>query len=93
MCPCRACAEAWARGGKEAEIDEREKWETRERKKIQDSIDALSEIKRRAEEKMKKETEEKGNWLSELCQLCHCVHDVLLKTNRRFILQGNFYFS
>ncbi|XP_017596357.1 PREDICTED: dynein assembly factor 1, axonemal isoform X3 [Corvus brachyrhynchos] len=47
----RACAEAWAAGGLEAEKAEREKWETRERKKIQDSIDALAAIRQRAEEK------------------------------------------
>ncbi|NXE86695.1 DAAF1 factor, partial [Menura novaehollandiae] len=47
----RACAEAWAAGGPEAEKAEREKWETRERKKIQDSIDALAAIRQKAEEK------------------------------------------
>ncbi|NWT01786.1 DAAF1 factor, partial [Mionectes macconnelli] len=46
----RACAEAWAVGGLEAEKAEREKWETRERKKIQDSIDALAAIRQKAEE-------------------------------------------
>ncbi|XP_010209281.1 PREDICTED: dynein assembly factor 1, axonemal [Tinamus guttatus] len=47
----RACAEAWAIGGLEAEKAEREKWETRERKKIQDSVNALARIRRKAEEK------------------------------------------
>ncbi|XP_049660165.1 dynein axonemal assembly factor 1 [Accipiter gentilis] len=47
----RACAEAWAIGGLEAEKAEREKWETRERKKIQDSIDALAAVRQKAEEK------------------------------------------
>ncbi|KAM4017579.1 dynein axonemal assembly factor 1 [Anomaloglossus baeobatrachus] len=57
----RACAEAWARGGREAEMEERERWETRERKKIQDSIDALSEVRRRAEErKRRKDVEQEG---------------------------------
>ncbi|NWY24846.1 DAAF1 factor, partial [Pheucticus melanocephalus] len=51
----RACAEAWAVGGLEAEKAEREKWETRERKKIQDSIDALAAIRQRAQEKRKQE--------------------------------------
>ncbi|NWS17725.1 DAAF1 factor, partial [Pachyramphus minor] len=46
----RACAEAWAVGGLEAEKAEREKWETRERQKIQDSIDALAAIRQKAEE-------------------------------------------
>ncbi|CAM9446471.1 unnamed protein product [Bubo scandiacus] len=47
----RACAEAWAVGGLEAEKAEREKWETRERRKIQDSVDALAAIRQKAEEK------------------------------------------
>uniref|UniRef100_A0A8C3KK05 Dynein axonemal assembly factor 1 n=1 Tax=Calidris pygmaea TaxID=425635 RepID=A0A8C3KK05_9CHAR len=47
----RACAEAWAVGGLEAEKAEREKWETRERKKIEDSINALATIRQKAEEK------------------------------------------
>ncbi|XP_043937880.1 dynein axonemal assembly factor 1 isoform X2 [Protopterus annectens] len=47
----RACTEAWTKGGIEAEREEREKWETKERRKIQDSIDALAEIRRKAEEK------------------------------------------
>ncbi|NXN91540.1 DAAF1 factor, partial [Rhinopomastus cyanomelas] len=47
----RACTEAWAVGGLEAERIEREKWETRERKKIQDSVDALAAIRKKAEEK------------------------------------------
>ncbi|NWY01728.1 DAAF1 factor, partial [Nothoprocta ornata] len=47
----RACAEAWAIGGLEAEKAEREKWETRERKKIEDSVNALARIRRKAEEK------------------------------------------
>ncbi|XP_050760136.1 dynein axonemal assembly factor 1 [Gymnogyps californianus] len=50
----RACAEAWAVGGLEAEKAEREKWETRERKKIQDSIDALASIRQKAEEKKRR---------------------------------------
>ncbi|XP_053935061.1 dynein axonemal assembly factor 1 [Cuculus canorus] len=57
----RACAEAWAAGGLEAEKAERKKWETRERKKIQDSIDALVAIRQKAEdEKRQKYMEERG---------------------------------
>ncbi|KAM9374290.1 dynein axonemal assembly factor 1 [Phaethornis superciliosus] len=57
----RACAEAWAVGGNEAEKAEREKWETKERKKIQDSINALAAIRRKAEEnKRQKYMEESG---------------------------------
>ncbi|XP_066439942.1 dynein axonemal assembly factor 1 isoform X2 [Eleutherodactylus coqui] len=54
----RACAEAWARGGRDAEDEERERWETKERKKIQDGINALSEIRRQAEERKEMETGE-----------------------------------
>ncbi|NXY49180.1 DAAF1 factor, partial [Ceuthmochares aereus] len=54
----RACAEAWAIGGLEAEKAEREKWETRERKKIQDSIDALAAIKQKAEEEKRQKYKE-----------------------------------
>ncbi|XP_016421588.1 dynein axonemal assembly factor 1 [Sinocyclocheilus rhinocerous] len=44
----RACAEAWAAGGLEDERKEREMWETRERRKIQESLDALTAIKENA---------------------------------------------
>ncbi|XP_055504731.1 dynein axonemal assembly factor 1 isoform X2 [Leucoraja erinacea] len=57
----RACAEAWARGGWTAEKEEREQWETSERRKIQESIDALTAIKKKAEEKRRlQEMEAKG---------------------------------
>ncbi|XP_028394306.1 dynein assembly factor 1, axonemal-like isoform X2 [Dendronephthya gigantea] len=41
----RACVEAWARGGVEAEKEERQLWVSRERKKIMDSVNALAEIR------------------------------------------------
>lgn len=44
----RACAEAWCRGGREGELKEREAWETRERRKIQDSLDGMARIRDRA---------------------------------------------
>ncbi|XP_073692724.1 dynein axonemal assembly factor 1 [Garra rufa] len=44
----RACAEAWAAGGLESERKEREMWETRERRKIQESLDALTTIRENA---------------------------------------------
>lgn len=57
----RACAEAWAQGGREAEKNERDMWESKERKKIQDSIDALSAVRQRAEEKKRQQQmEERG---------------------------------
>ncbi|XP_029302982.1 LOW QUALITY PROTEIN: dynein axonemal assembly factor 1 [Cottoperca gobio] len=57
----RACAEAWAVGGLEAESKEREQWETRERRTIQDSLDALTEIRNKAQERKRlRELQEKG---------------------------------
>ncbi|XP_043099665.1 dynein axonemal assembly factor 1 [Puntigrus tetrazona] len=44
----RACAEAWAAGGLEGERKEREMWETKERRKIQESLDAMAAIKENA---------------------------------------------
>ncbi|NXC24049.1 DAAF1 factor, partial [Campylorhamphus procurvoides] len=61
----RACAEAWAVGGLEAEKAEREKWETRERKKIQDSIDALAAIRQKAEEEKKQKCMEERDTSAE----------------------------
>ncbi|PNJ29763.1 DNAAF1 isoform 8 [Pongo abelii] len=61
----RACAEAWARGGYAAEKEERQQWESRERKKVTDSIEALAVIKRRAEErKGQRESQERGETTS-----------------------------
>jgi dynein assembly factor 1 len=37
----RACAEAWGRGGPDAEQEERVNWANKERKKIQDSVDHM----------------------------------------------------
>ncbi|XP_056123331.1 dynein axonemal assembly factor 1 [Rhinichthys klamathensis goyatoka] len=44
----RACAEAWAAGGLEGERKEREMWQTRERRKIQEGLDAMIAIKENA---------------------------------------------
>ncbi|XP_042336545.1 dynein axonemal assembly factor 1 isoform X2 [Sceloporus undulatus] len=60
----RACAEAWATGGREAEEKEREMWETKERKKILESIDALTAIRQKAKEKKRqREMEERKRTL------------------------------
>ena len=57
----RACAEAWAVGGLDAERKEREMWETRERKKIQDSVDAIATIRDKAIERRRlRVVQEKG---------------------------------
>ncbi|NXG16134.1 DAAF1 factor, partial [Grallaria varia] len=61
----RACAEAWAVGGLEAEKAEGEKWESRERKKIQDSIDALAAIRQKAEENKKQKCMEERDTSAE----------------------------
>ncbi|KAM4627514.1 dynein axonemal assembly factor 1 [Polymixia lowei] len=47
----RACAEAWAVGGLEGERKERELWETRERRRVQDSLDAMAAIRDKAKER------------------------------------------
>ncbi|XP_013926268.1 PREDICTED: dynein assembly factor 1, axonemal-like [Thamnophis sirtalis] len=49
----RACAEAWAVGGREAEKQEKEMWESKERKKIQDGLDALTAVREKAKERKK----------------------------------------
>ncbi|XP_019361304.1 PREDICTED: dynein assembly factor 1, axonemal isoform X3 [Gavialis gangeticus] len=63
----RACAEAWAKGGNKAEKEEREKWENRERRKIQDNIDALAAIREKAEEK-KRQREMEQSVAHEKCE-------------------------
>ncbi|NWZ34658.1 DAAF1 factor, partial [Brachypodius atriceps] len=73
----RACAEAWAVGGLEAEKAEREKWETRERKKIQDSIDALAAIRQRAKEQRRQK----------------CMEEVATDTQEGFSLQLTIDYS
>ncbi|KAG8143906.1 putative Dynein assembly factor 1 axonemal protein [Naja naja] len=58
----RACAEAWAAGGRDAEKQEKEMWESRERKKIQDSMDALTAVREKAKERKKqKEMKERDS--------------------------------
>jgi dynein assembly factor 1 len=42
----RACAEAWARGGVEAEKEERIRWNDRERAKIESCFNAMSQLKK-----------------------------------------------
>ncbi|XP_015678435.1 dynein assembly factor 1, axonemal [Protobothrops mucrosquamatus] len=56
----RACAEAWAAGGREAEKREKDMWESKERKKIRESLDALTAVREKARErKRQKEMEER----------------------------------
>ncbi|XP_049922265.1 dynein axonemal assembly factor 1 [Epinephelus moara] len=57
----RACAEAWVVGGLEGERKEREQWETRERRKIQDSLDGMAKIREAALKRRRiRELHEKG---------------------------------
>lgn len=57
----RACAEAWAAGGLEGEQKERQMWQTRERRKIQESLDAMTAIRETALKRQQdQELSEKG---------------------------------
>nr|XP_057935966.1 dynein axonemal assembly factor 1-like [Doryrhamphus excisus] len=57
----RACAEAWALGGIEEERREREQWNTRERRKIQEGLEALAVVRQKAQERRRlKEKLERG---------------------------------
>lgn len=51
----RACAEAWEKGGVEAEREERERWITREQQKIMDSFNAMAKIREQNELKRKQQ--------------------------------------
>ena len=42
----RACAEAWARGGVEAEKEERQRWVDRERAKIESCYNSMAKLKK-----------------------------------------------
>jgi len=58
----RACAEAWATGGRDAERDERVKWENADRKRIMDSVNALVEMRDKfLQEKRQNRDEEADN--------------------------------
>ncbi|XP_060796725.1 dynein axonemal assembly factor 1 isoform X2 [Neoarius graeffei] len=58
----RACVEAWALGGLEAERKERELWQTREQRKIRESLEALNLIRENAlkRRRAREQQEEKG---------------------------------
>ncbi|KAK3533753.1 hypothetical protein QTP70_025827 [Hemibagrus guttatus] len=61
----RACAEAWAVGGLEGERKEREVWQTRERKKLEDSLDSLRLIKENALKQRHAREKQEDNGISE----------------------------
>ncbi|XP_022521157.2 dynein axonemal assembly factor 1 isoform X1 [Astyanax mexicanus] len=58
----RACAEAWLVGGLDGERRERELWQSRERRRIQDSLDAMAAIRENAikQRRAREQQEEKG---------------------------------
>uniref|UniRef100_A0A4W5PSJ8 Dynein axonemal assembly factor 1 n=1 Tax=Hucho hucho TaxID=62062 RepID=A0A4W5PSJ8_9TELE len=57
----RACAEAWGTAGPEGEGRERESWQTRERRKIQDSLDSMATIRDQAMERLRlRELQKRG---------------------------------
>ncbi|KAH3864596.1 hypothetical protein DPMN_027617 [Dreissena polymorpha] len=57
----RACAEAWAKGGLEEERAERQRWVDAERKKIMDSVHAMSSKRQEnMAKRIQKELDEKG---------------------------------
>ncbi|XP_022096395.1 dynein assembly factor 1, axonemal-like [Acanthaster planci] len=61
----RACTEAWFRGGREAEKEERERWINKERARIQASVDALTQIRKRAQaSRAEKEEAEKNRGMT-----------------------------
>ena len=47
----RACAEAWERGGTEAENEERQNWINKERRRVQQSVEFVNNIRKNAEAK------------------------------------------
>uniref|UniRef100_A0A3Q3WB87 Uncharacterized protein n=1 Tax=Mola mola TaxID=94237 RepID=A0A3Q3WB87_MOLML len=62
----RACAEAWAVGGLEGERKEREQWQAREKKKIQDSLDGIAMIRKKAQERRRLRETPETPWKEEL---------------------------
>ena len=70
----RACAEAWVVGGLDGERKERELWETRERRKIQDSLDGIAMIREKAQERQRlRKQQENGEQTSQIIQIrCEC---------------------
>ncbi|XP_053728869.1 dynein axonemal assembly factor 1-like [Synchiropus splendidus] len=57
----RACAEAWATGGLDAERAENRQWESLERRKVQESLDAMALIRQKAQERLRlKKMQEEG---------------------------------
>ena len=70
----RACAEAWVAGGLDGERSEREIWETRERRKIQDSLDGIVTIREKAQERQRLlKQQENGEQSSQIFQIrCEC---------------------
>uniref|UniRef100_A0A3B4AHT5 Uncharacterized protein n=1 Tax=Periophthalmus magnuspinnatus TaxID=409849 RepID=A0A3B4AHT5_9GOBI len=62
----RACAEAWASGGLEAERTERELWDSRERRKIQEGLDGMVLLRQKALERKHLEEAEPEDFITVL---------------------------
>ncbi len=84
----RACAEAWAAGGLEGERKEGEMWQTRERRKIQESLDAMTAIKENAlRRRQARELLEKGK----LTICSHINYRSKVWGHYDFLINFNFY--
>jgi len=62
----RACSEAWQKGGREAELKEKECWVNKDRRKIQESIEYIRKIRENA--RIGKQQEEHGEEYTEVEQ-------------------------
>ncbi|XP_077434052.1 uncharacterized protein LOC144059084 isoform X2 [Vanacampus margaritifer] len=81
----RACAEAWALGGLELERKEREQWDNQDRKKIQESLDALSMIKKKAQRRLRlKEEAQRGDSEASISSEVSC-EDVAAEKIKSFV--------
>ena len=61
----RACTEAWQIGGREAEMNERQNWVNKERRKIQDSVDFVTKIRDEARKRKEESEKEEETGLDE----------------------------
>uniref|UniRef100_A0A3P9KVZ4 Uncharacterized protein n=1 Tax=Oryzias latipes TaxID=8090 RepID=A0A3P9KVZ4_ORYLA len=69
----RACAEAWAAGGPEAERRVMEQWETKERKKIQKNLEEMAMMRQQAQERRSlQELQEQGESLKAITPESTC---------------------
>lgn len=62
----RACAEAWERGGRDAENEERQNWINIERKRIQDSVNYLQKIRQNAAQRLEENKQQNIDFENEV---------------------------